>query len=102
MTRNAAAPLPAPELFDSADDGWDMPLRREGQVMAEPPKTQARADPGRPLPTGRGLLSPAEIEALLRPDLSDMPAAPPEAANLSPKRVDEFGTAAPAPVAGDA
>ncbi|MEM7494268.1 MAG: FliM/FliN family flagellar motor switch protein [Pseudomonadota bacterium] len=32
-------------------------------------------DPDRPIPSARGVLSAAEIEALLRPDLSDMPNA---------------------------
>ncbi len=76
MTRTAAATSAAPALPDSADDGWDMPPRREGQVMAEMPKGFVPADPDRPLQTGRGLLSPAEIEALLRPDLSDLPPDP--------------------------
>ena len=53
------------------------------------------ADPERFLMTARGKLSPAEIEALLRPDLSDFTAdAPAEAAPL-PSR--DF--AAPAPAA---
>lgn len=30
-------------------------------------------DPDRPIPTARGVLSAAEVQALLRPDLSDMP-----------------------------
>lgn len=33
----------------------------------------ARIDPDRPLPTSRGVLSAAEIEALLRPDLPEVP-----------------------------
>jgi flagellar motor switch/type III secretory pathway protein FliN len=101
MIRNAAAPLPAPALFDSADDAWDMPLRREGQVMAEPPKTPSRAETGRALPTARGLLSPAEIEALLRPDLSDMPPEPPAPSSVAPRRVEEFGAATSTPGAED-
>jgi flagellar motor switch protein FliM len=94
MTRTAAATSASPALPDSADDGWDMPPRREGQVMAEMPKGFASADPDRPLPTGRGLLSPAEIEALLRPDLSDLAPDPvPETAEA--RAFGDF-TAAPA------
>ncbi|MEX1249637.1 MAG: FliM/FliN family flagellar motor switch protein [Hyphomonas sp.] len=88
MTRNAA-PRPAPSLPDSADDGWDMPPRREGQVMADMPRTSEPAEPDRPLMTGRGVLTPAEIQALLRPDLSDMgPEPPPAGAQARP--VEEF------------
>lgn len=36
----------------------------------------ARVDPERPFPTARGVLSAAEIEALLRPDLPPAPAEP--------------------------
>ena len=36
----------------------------------------AKVDPERPFPTARGVLSAAEIEALLRPDLPDAPPAP--------------------------
>ncbi|MCI4644380.1 MAG: FliM/FliN family flagellar motor switch protein [Hyphomonadaceae bacterium] len=36
----------------------------------------AKVDPERPFPTARGVLSAAEIEALLRPDLPDVPPAP--------------------------
>ncbi|MDP3460523.1 MAG: FliM/FliN family flagellar motor switch protein [Hyphomonas sp.] len=92
MTRIAAAREPAPALADSADDGWDMPLRREGQVMADLPKSFERADPDRMLLTGSGKLSAAEIEALLRPDLSDLPPEPSIATSARP--VEEFGAPA--------
>ena len=69
----------------AADDGWDMSPRRETAVMVDIPTSFEPLAPDRPLPTARGVLSPAEIEALLRPDLSDMPAAaPPE-----PERVED-------------
>lgn len=49
------------------------------------------AAPGRPLPTSRGVLTPAEIEMLLRPDLSDMEDLPEEAPPApQPKPVAEF------------
>jgi flagellar motor switch/type III secretory pathway protein FliN len=44
-----------------------------------PPEPEPEIDPDRPFPTKRGILSKAEIEALLRPDLSDME---PEAASV--------------------
>lgn len=91
MTRNAAAPLPATALRDSADDGWDMSPRREGQVMADLPRNFEPAEPDRPLMTARGLLSPAEIEALLRPDLSDLP---PEPAAAVARPAEEFSASA--------
>jgi flagellar motor switch protein FliM len=87
MTRTVAAPQLAPVLPSSADDGWDMGPRREGQVMADLPRAHEPAEADRPLPTKRGLLSPAEIEALLRPDLSDLP---PEPAAVSARTVTEF------------
>ena len=89
MTRIAAVREPAQALADSADDGWDMPPRREGQVMAEMPRPFERAEPDRMLLTASGKLSAAEIEALLRPDLSDMPPEPPVAASARP--VEDFG-----------
>jgi flagellar motor switch protein FliM len=92
MTRIAAAREPAPALADSADDGWDMPPRREGQVMAEMPRPFERAEPDRMLLTASGKLSAAEIEALLRPDLSDLPPEPPVAPSARP--VEDFGAPA--------
>ena len=87
MTRTVAATQLAPVLPSSADDGWDMGPRREGQVMADLPRAHEPAEADRPLPTKRGLLSPAEIEALLRPDLSDLP---PEPAAVTARTVTEF------------
>lgn len=62
----------------AADDGWDMSPRRETAVMVDMPTAFEPLSPERPLPSARGVLSSAEIEALLRPDLSDLPAAPAE------------------------
>ena len=41
-------------------------------------------DPDRPIPTAKGVLTSAEIEALLRPDLSDMPGE----ADVDPQSVE--------------
>lgn len=90
MTRNTAAPLTATALRDSADDGWDMSPRREGQVMADLPRNFEPAEPDRPLMTARGLLSPAEIEALLRPDLSDLTPDVPDAPAAVARPVEDF------------
>lgn len=51
-------------------------------------------EPTRPLPTSRGVLSAAEIEMLLRPDLSDMDDLPEDLPE--PKLVQEFTPAPPA------
>jgi len=51
-------------------------------------------EPTRPLPTSRGVLSAAEIEMLLRPDLSDMDDLPSETPEL--KVVPELTVAPPA------
>ena len=57
----------------AADDGWDMSPRRESSVRVDMPTSFEPLSPERPLPSARGVLSAAEIEALLRPDLSDLP-----------------------------
>jgi len=62
----------------AADDGWDMSPRRESDIMLDMPTTFEPITPDRPLPTSRGVLSAAEIEALLRPNLDDMPEPEPE------------------------
>lgn len=64
------------ELPLSADDGWDMSPRRESDIVLDMPTTFEPISPERPLPTRRGVLSSAEIEALLRPNLDDMPEEP--------------------------
>ena len=96
MTFDLDAPDSASSPLSSADDGWDMPPRRRGQVMADLPAAFEPAEPERPLPTSRGLLTPAEIEALLRPDLSDLPPEPEVMVAPIPRAVSEF--AAPPPV----
>ncbi|MEL6569636.1 MAG: FliM/FliN family flagellar motor switch protein [Pseudomonadota bacterium] len=53
----------------------------------------ARVDPKRPFPTARGVLSAAEIEALLRPDLPDAPAQPTETTPRSIANLDAPQTA---------
>lgn len=79
----------------SADDGWDMSPRREGQVMNDMPPPAEPADPERFLMTARGKLTPAEIEALLRPDLSDMgPEPAPRAAVAADRPLGDFAVAA--------
>tara|TARA_R110002020_G_scaffold83397_2_gene207379 strand:+ start:285351 stop:286412 length:1062 start_codon:yes stop_codon:yes gene_type:complete len=70
-------PLPS-----TADDGWDMSPRRESAVVLEMPTSFETFDAVKEKPILREKLSSAEIEALLRPDLSDMapePAPPPPA-----------------------
>ena len=53
------------------------------------------SEPGRPLPTSRGVLTAAEIEMLLRPDLSDMDDLPETV--TEPAAVPEFAAAPQAP-----
>ncbi len=75
---------------DLPGEGWDVSprLRRRIQMEATP-LPRERVAPDRKLPTSRGVLTPAEIEALLRPDLSDMEALPePEPMHTAPA---EFG-----------
>lgn len=73
-----------PDLPLASDDGWDMSPRRETDIMLEMPTTFEPIEPDRPLPSARGMLSAAEIEALLRPNLDDMPEVEPE-----PERIDD-------------
>jgi flagellar motor switch protein FliM len=79
----------------AADDGWDMSPRRETAVMVDMPTTFEPLSPDRPLPSARGVLSSAEIEALLRPDLSDMPATPPEPKSIRDKPLPDVEAPAP-------
>ncbi|MEH6486912.1 FliM/FliN family flagellar motor switch protein [Hyphomonas oceanitis] len=72
-------PLPS-----TADDGWDMSPRRESAVVLEMPTSFETFDAVKEKPILREKLSSAEIEALLRPDLSDMA---PEPAPLPPAKV---------------
>ena len=65
-----------PDLPLAADDEWDMSPRRDSAVRVDMPTTFEPLSPDRPLPSARGVLSAAEIEALLRPDLSDLPEGP--------------------------
>ncbi|MBR9806836.1 MAG: hypothetical protein GYB49_06420 [Alphaproteobacteria bacterium] len=74
----------------AADDGWDMSPRREADIMLDMPTTFEPISPERPLPTSRGVLSPAEIEALLRPNLDDMPDIPEEPEVTSDKPIPDF------------
>ena len=53
----------------AADDGWDMSPRRESSVRVDMPTSFEPLSPERPLPSARGVLSAAEIEALLTSDM---------------------------------
>ncbi|MGB2177812.1 MAG: FliM/FliN family flagellar motor switch protein [Hyphomonas sp.] len=88
----------------AADDGWDMSPRRESSVRVDMPTSFEPLSPDRPLPSARGVLSAAEIEALLRPDLSDLPDSPPEPApeTIADKPLPDVEAPAPVPVAGNA
>ncbi|KCZ52426.1 FliM/FliN family flagellar motor switch protein [Hyphomonas pacifica] len=80
----------------AADDGWDMSPRREADIMLDMPTTFEPITPKRPLPTSRGVLSPAEIEALLRPNLDDMPDIPEEPEVTSDKPIPDLAPEPPA------
>ncbi|MEO1642715.1 MAG: hypothetical protein AAFR74_05215, partial [Pseudomonadota bacterium] len=76
------------EKNNPSDEGWAM---NGGADLIEP---------DRPIPSARGVLSAAEIEALLRPDLSDLPGseqpetiedkAIPALSEVAPEPVDEY------------
>jgi flagellar motor switch protein FliM len=90
MTRSASPLQFAPAPSEGADDGWDMSYRREGQVMAETAKIAEVPSLPRAGNGGRALLSQAEIEALLRPDLTDMPVEPETPVATAPRTVPDF------------
>lgn len=88
------------ETYD--EDSWDMPSRRERVVMSDGGELfETAADPDHTFPTARGRLSAAEIEALLRPDLTDYepeePARDPAAKDVSPRPIP--GLDMPGPIA---
>lgn len=83
---------------DSAEDGWDVSPRLRRRIMTDTPPMREQMPPDRPLPTSRGVLSAAEIEMLLRPDLSDMDDLPLD--TPEPRTVPEFA-AVPANAGGD-
>ena len=86
-----------PGLPLPSDDGWDMSPRRETEVLVDMPTTFEPLTPERPLPSSRGLLSAAEIEALLRPDIPEVE-APPEPEIIADKVLPDV-EAKPAPKA---
>ena len=67
-------------------------LRRRIMADAPPPRQPPRPpiEPDRPIRTARGVLSAAEIEMLLRPDLSDMDAEPEPARETRPRAAPEL------------
>lgn len=71
------------------DDDWSMSGRRERAVMKEKP-IEPEISPDRPFPTGRGVLTKAEIDALLRPDFSDDPVVEEPAAPEPPTQDRSF------------
>ncbi|KCZ90770.1 flagellar motor switch protein FliM [Hyphomonas johnsonii] len=69
-----------------------MSPRRETAIMLDMPTSFEGFSPVAEAPLVRNKLSPAEIEALLRPDLSDMPddPPPPEPVAITPKDIPDF------------
>ncbi len=87
-------------LPDAADDGWDIAPRQPARARVNMPTDFEPLASERPLPTGRGLLSQAEIEMLLRPEQSApapkaAPAADPKPfGDLRPDSAEDDNTAA--------
>lgn len=96
MTLPKASSAKSASPPDLAEDGWDVSPRLRRRIMTDTPPMREPMAPDRPLPTSRGVLTPAEIEMLLRPDLSDMDDLPEEPAP-QPKPVAEFAPPAAAP-----
>lgn len=74
----SASSLKSPSPPEMVEDDWDVSPRLRRRIMTEAPPMRDTIPPDRPLPTGRGVLTAAEIEMLLRPDLSDMDDLPAE------------------------
>ncbi len=73
---------------ENLDDGWDVAPRLEEAIVVDMPTTFEEIAPERPIPSGRGVLSAEEIQALLRPDLSDMDEAEEaEDGQISPEQI---------------
>ncbi|WP_084333447.1 FliM/FliN family flagellar motor switch protein [Hyphomonas sp. L-53-1-40] len=94
-TRKSAYRTMTNDLPLVADDGWDMSPRREADIMLDMPTTFEPITPDRPIPTSRGVLSAAEIEALLRPNLDDMPEPEPEPVKVTDVDVPSLRKLAP-------
>ncbi len=72
----------------NTSDDWDMSPRREAMVMVDLPTTFEPLKRDRPVAAStRGLLSQAEIDALLRPNLDDVP---PPAAKAEARTMPDF------------
>ena len=84
-----------PALQIETDDDWSMSDRRQRAVMQQ---SEAMSDPvdDRPFPTGRGKLTKAEIEALLRPDLPDVLPEEPAARPAAERELPSFSAPTPA------
>jgi flagellar motor switch/type III secretory pathway protein FliN len=95
-TRKSANRTMTTDLPLAADDGWDMSPRREADIMLDMPTTFEPITPTRPIPTSRGVLSAAEIEALLRPNLDDMPELEPEPPKVIDVAVPDIARPVPA------
>lgn len=93
----SASSLKSPSPPELAEDGWDVSPRLRRRIMTETPPMLETMTPERPLPTSRGVLTAAEIEMLLRPDLSDMDDPPTE-----PGKTMGMPEFAPPPPAGNA
>ncbi|MBY9065519.1 FliM/FliN family flagellar motor switch protein [Hyphomonas sp. WL0036] len=72
MSPPAASSAQRVPLPDAAEDGWDVSPRLRRRIMTDKPPMREPMDLEGPMPTGRSVLTQAEIEMLLRPDLSDM------------------------------
>ena len=95
MSPPPASSLKSASLPDAAEDGWDVSPRLRRRIMTDKPPMREPAEPDRPIPSGRGVLTAAEIEMLLRPDLSDMDEAEP-VPEPAPRPAPELTAASPA------
>lgn len=83
-------------MRDSRDKAGEHEWMLDGGEASADTDTAPSSDEEPRLPTSRGVLTPAEIEALLRPDLPDDIGAAPEPSTITQRSVPQFTDAVPA------
>lgn len=80
---------------DMFDDEPSVPVPQKMRGRARDDRLDA--EPDRPIMTSRGVLTAAEIEALLRPDLPDAPYREPDPSAIKPRLPEQFGSTGSSP-----
>ena len=84
------------------EDGWDLPPGHRDEIVVDLPlrfEPLGPAPAARTAPSRNNVLSPAEIDALLRPDFSDLPPLE-EPVQVTPRELAELAAAASPEITG--